>query len=108
MLKATPGTSFSACHTWLLEMFESLAVQYLTLPLQRRPSAIYRPSTTGWATIRPGRSKATRIGSGLVERAVAIVINARMKKRGMRWKRNNATAAALRVQRINADGEAAA
>jgi hypothetical protein len=26
------------------------------------------------------------IGSGLVERAVAVVINARMKKRGMRWK----------------------
>ncbi len=49
------------------------------------------------------------VGSGLVERAVAVIINARMKKRGMRWKRTNATAvAALRVQRINADWEAAA
>jgi hypothetical protein len=49
------------------------------------------------------------VGSGLVERAVAIVINARMKKRGMRWKRTNATAVvALRVQRINADWENAA
>ena len=49
------------------------------------------------------------IGSGLVERAVAIVINVRMKKRGMRWKRANATAVvALRVQQINADWEAAA
>lgn len=49
------------------------------------------------------------VGSGLVERAVAVVINARMKKRGMRWKRANATAVvALRVQRINADWEAAA
>ena len=43
------------------------------------------------------------VGSGLVERAVAIVINVRMKKRGMRWKRANATAVvALRVQQINA------
>ncbi len=37
------------------------------------------------------------------ERAVAIVINTRMKKRGMRWKRANATAVVtLRVQQINA------
>jgi hypothetical protein len=49
------------------------------------------------------------VGSGLVERAVALVINLRMKKRGMRWKRPNATAVvALRVQRINATWEAAA
>ncbi|HEU5382118.1 MAG TPA: hypothetical protein VFV38_42420 [Ktedonobacteraceae bacterium] len=48
-------------------------------------------------------------GSGLVERAVAVVITARMNKRGMRWKRANATAVvALRVQRINADWEAVA
>jgi hypothetical protein len=32
------------------------------------------------------------VGSGLVERAVAVVINMRMKKRDMRWKRANATA----------------
>jgi hypothetical protein len=49
------------------------------------------------------------VGSGLLERAGAVVINARMKKHGMRWKRTNATAVvALRVQRINADWEAAA
>ncbi len=49
------------------------------------------------------------VGSGLVERAVALVINIRMKKRGMRWKRANATAVvALRVQRINAAWDAAA
>lgn len=49
------------------------------------------------------------VGSGLVERAVAVVINLRMKKRGMRWKRANATAVvALRVQRLNAQWEAAA
>lgn len=49
------------------------------------------------------------VGSGLVERAVAVVINLRMKKRGMRWKRANASAVvALRVQRINAEWESAA
>jgi hypothetical protein len=48
------------------------------------------------------------VGSGLVERAVALVINVRMKKRGMRWKRANATAVvALRIHQINADWEAA-
>jgi hypothetical protein len=55
------------------------------------------------------REQGYPVGSGLVERAVAVVINARMKKRGMRWKRANVTAlAALRVQRINAEWDAAA
>ncbi len=49
------------------------------------------------------------VGSGLVERAVAVVINMRMNKRGMRWKRANATAVvALRAERINAEWEIAA
>jgi len=49
------------------------------------------------------------VGSGLVERAVAVVINLRMKKRGIRWKQANASAVvALRVQRINAEWESAA
>ena len=49
------------------------------------------------------------VGSGLVERAVAVAINLRMKKRCMRWKRANATAAvALRVHRINTERDAAA
>jgi hypothetical protein len=44
------------------------------------------------------------IGSGLIERAVAIVINWRMKDRGMRWKRSSATAiVTLRVERLNLD-----
>jgi len=32
------------------------------------------------------------MGSGMIERAVTLVINRRMKKRGMRWCRPNATA----------------
>ncbi len=44
-----------------------------------------------------------------MERTVAVVINTRMKKRGMRWKRVNATAVvALRVEQINAHWEVAA
>ena len=44
------------------------------------------------------------VGSGIIERAVSLVINRRMKKRGMRWKRDNATAlAALRVTLLNED-----
>jgi hypothetical protein len=42
------------------------------------------------------------IGSGMVERAVALLINRRMKRQGMRWRRGNADAvAALRVATIN-------
>ena len=44
------------------------------------------------------------VGSGLIERAVALVINRRMKKRGMRWCRPNATAVvALRTDLLNED-----
>jgi hypothetical protein len=44
------------------------------------------------------------VGSGMIERAVAIVINRRMKKRGMRWCRSNATAVgALRTDLLNDD-----
>lgn len=43
------------------------------------------------------------VGSGMVERAVAVVINWRMKRRGMRWRRTSATAiVALRVAILNA------
>jgi hypothetical protein len=42
------------------------------------------------------------VGSGMIERAVALVINRRMKKRGMRWCRPNATAVvALRTDLLN-------
>ena len=44
------------------------------------------------------------VGSGMIERAVAIVINRRMKKRGMRWCRSNAPAiVALRTDLLNED-----
>ncbi|MBO0778638.1 MAG: hypothetical protein J2P37_07390 [Ktedonobacteraceae bacterium] len=44
------------------------------------------------------------VGSGMIERAVSLVINRRMKKRGMRWCRANATAlVALRTDLLNDD-----
>jgi hypothetical protein len=44
------------------------------------------------------------VGSGMIERAVALVINRRMKKRGMRWRRANGTAVvALRTDLLNED-----
>lgn len=44
------------------------------------------------------------VGSGMIERAVGLVINRRMKKRGMRWCRPNATAiVALRTDLLNDD-----
>ncbi len=44
------------------------------------------------------------VGSGMIERAVTLVINRRMKKRGMRWCRPNATAiVALRTDLLNDD-----
>lgn len=44
------------------------------------------------------------VGSGLIERAVALVINRRMKRQGMRWRRANASCVvALRVRQFNAD-----
>jgi hypothetical protein len=49
------------------------------------------------------------IGSGLVERAVELVINRRLKRRGMRWRRANADAVvALRVRTLNTEWDAAA
>ncbi len=44
------------------------------------------------------------VGRGMIERAVALVINRRMKKRGMRWKRSNGTAiVALPTDLLNDD-----
>src|SRR5581483_1462577 len=51
------------------------------------------------------KSQGDPVGSGMIERAVSIVINRRMKKRGMRWCRSNATArVALRADLLNEDG----
>lgn len=80
-------------------------------PLKRLEDAIsYLQTQRDWiGSYEQLRTHGYPVGSGLVERAVAVVINARMKKRGMRWKRTNATSlVALRVQYLNAQWDAAA
>ena len=50
------------------------------------------------------RKQGYPVGSGMIERAVSLVINRRMKKRGMRWCRANGTAiVALRTDLLNDD-----
>ncbi len=50
------------------------------------------------------RKQGYPVGSGMIERAVTLVINRRMKKRGMRWCRPNGTAiVALRTDLLNDD-----
>jgi hypothetical protein len=80
------------------------------VPPPMEEAILYLETQKGWmGNYQQWQADGYPVGSGLVERAVAVVINMRMKKRGMRWKRANATAAvALRVQRINADWEDAA
>jgi hypothetical protein len=72
-------------------------------------SGTSKPNTTGSAITTTGKSKAIQWAVECRERAEARVINLRMKKRGMRWKRAAASAVlALRDQRINAEWESAA
>jgi hypothetical protein len=80
------------------------------VPLQLEEAIRYLETQKDWmGNYQQWQAAGYPVGSGLVERAVAVVINMRMKKRGMRWKRANATAVvALRAQRINAEWEDAA
>ena len=81
------------------------------LPAGAEPVAVLDDALTYLATQRDWlgdygawQAAGEPVGSGLVERAVAVVINWRMKRRGMRWRRTNATAiVALRVAILNAE-----
>lgn len=118
----------AARRTWRKEQYECLlpllwqgereaALQHLQsllpstgdIPAALEDAIRYLQTQRDWiGNYEQWREQGYPVGSGLVERAVAVVINARMKKRGMRWKRANATAVvALRVQRINAEWEVA-
>ncbi len=93
-----------------LTYLQSLRPPSGEVPLPLEDAIRYLETQKDWmGNYEQWREEGYPVGSGLVERAVAIVINARMKKRGMRWKRANATAVvALRAERINANWEAAA
>lgn len=69
----------------------------------------YLVSQHDWlGSYRAWREAGYPIGSGMIERAVALVINWRMKNRGMRWLRSSASAiVALRVEQLNRDWDTA-
>jgi hypothetical protein len=79
------------------------------LPAGADPVAALEAALTYLATQRDWlgdygawRDAGEPVGSGLVEREVALVINRRLKRQGMRWRRANADAlVALRVRTIN-------
>jgi hypothetical protein len=64
----------------------------------------YLDGQRGWlGDYAAWRDAGLPVGSGLVERAVAVVINRRLKRQGMRWRRASADAVvALRVRECNA------
>jgi len=65
----------------------------------------YLEHQRGWiGSYEHWRKQGYPVGSGMIERAVSLVINRRMTKRGMRWCRSNATAVvALRTDLLNDD-----
>ncbi|MBO0789343.1 MAG: hypothetical protein J2P36_00085 [Ktedonobacteraceae bacterium] len=65
----------------------------------------YRKNQREWiGNYEEWRRRDYPVGSGIIERAVAVVINRRMKRRGMSWLRRNATSVvALRVAWLNED-----
>jgi len=79
-----------------------------TEPVKALEEAIeYLASQKAWlGNYQALRDQGYPVGSGMVEREVELVINRRMKRQGMRWKRENADAVvALRTKTINADWE---
>jgi hypothetical protein len=75
------------------------------IPPALRAAITYLEKQREWiGSYEDWKQKGYPVGSGIVERAVALVINRRMKRRGMRWLRKNATAVvALRVDLLNHD-----
>jgi hypothetical protein len=98
-------------HLWHGRVDEALAALAALRPADGAEPAraleeaiAYLEHQRGWlGDYAAWRAAGYPVGSGLVERAVAVVINRRMKRRGMRWKRANADAVvALRVREYNA------
>src|SRR6266571_3326698 len=99
---------------WLWQGCVDLALQGLRRlragleaePLSRLNEAItYLENQREWiGSYEQWQQQGYPVGNGMIERAVCLVINRRMKKRGMRWKRANGTAVvALRTDLLNED-----
>jgi hypothetical protein len=73
-------------------------------PSSSRRCATWKASQRTWlGDYAAWQEQGYPVGSGLIERAVAVVINGRMKGRGMRWCRANAAVVvALRVRELHA------
>jgi hypothetical protein len=108
------ASQLSVYRSWLWHGCVDLALQGLRRlrtgleaeALERLNEAItYLENQRSWlGSYEQWRKQGYPVGSGMIERAVALVINRRMKKRGMRWKRPNATAVvALRTDVLNED-----
>jgi hypothetical protein len=101
-----------AAHLWRGEVDAASAVLTALRPgADAEPVAAFDEAvaylTGQWAWVgddQVWRDDGDPVGSGMVERAVELAINRRLKRRDMRWRRPNATAVvALRVRTLNAD-----
>jgi hypothetical protein len=89
----------------LKEWREELGAHKSKIPPALRAAITYLDKQREWiGSYERWKQQGYPVGSGIVERAVSLVINRRMKRRGMRWLRKNATAVvALRVDLLNHD-----
>lgn len=96
-------------HGQVKQAIHGLQVWGVGLPAEAakalKQTITYLSKQQGWiGSYEHWRKQGYPVGSGMIERAVALVINRRMKKRGMRWLRANATAmVALRTDLLNED-----
>jgi hypothetical protein len=92
-------------HARLKQWRDELSAQGSRVPPALRAAITYLDKQREWiGSYERWKQQGYPVGSGLVERAVSWVINRRMKRRGMRWLRKNATAVvALRVDLLNHD-----
>lgn len=96
---------------WLGDVEVTLAALVALRPVGADPAArledaiTYLRSQRAWlGDYAAWQAAGYSVGSGLIELAVALVINRRMKRQGVRWRRVNASAVvALRARMFNAD-----
>jgi len=104
--QAIPATLWQGQVDATLRQLQALRPAAPATPVPLLEQAMtYLESQRAWlGDYQTWQARGYPIGSGLIERAVAIVINRRMKRQGMRWRRANATAlVTLRVRILNAD-----
>ncbi len=77
-----------------------------SIPLLQKAITYLRTQQEWMGSYEQWKQQGYPIGSGIIERAVAVVINRRMKKQGMSWLRPNATSVVtLRAAFLNEQWE---